>query len=191
MTSSDSEPPSPDSVETLLRAARDNHTITIGFWVNLWGAHIDSAGRDGTTALMEAAYAGHASAARLLVERGASVKARNKLGDGVMMRAVKGGRAEMVRLLIELDAPLADEDASGMRPLALAQKNGQQEIVRLLQEALEQAGETAYRAFMEGSSRTFVAMKPLVKKGTGDIPVDANPGACDGAADEEQTRNRR
>lgn len=63
-------------------------------------------GRDRTdqTALMRAAWQGHAEIVNLLVERGADVNAKSDLGLTVLMGAAKHGHTAVVEMLKKVGA---------------------------------------------------------------------------------------
>ena len=73
------------------------------------GVKADSEGRHGLTPLMLAAAGGRLDLARLLVEKGASVNARERFfGQTVLAHAARGKHAEMVRWLLEHGSTDAD-----------------------------------------------------------------------------------
>ena len=73
------------------------------------GVKPDTEGRHGLTALMLAASENHIDVARLLVERGADVDARERFfGQTVLAQATRSKRPEMVRWLLEKGSTDAD-----------------------------------------------------------------------------------
>eukprot|EP00976_Prorocentrum_cordatum_P047194 953207-Prorocentrum_minimum.AAC.1 len=64
------------------------------------------------TALMAAAYGGHACTVRHLVESGAALERGNKHGDTALMAAAAGGHAEAAGVLLAsgADANTRDHD---------------------------------------------------------------------------------
>ncbi len=92
----------------------------------------------GETALMEAAMSGLPAAARLLVERGADVNARNGEGLTPLMFAVGAadrGTTEIVEILLAAGADPHAEDASGTSALKLARELGAHSLVAALERA--------------------------------------------------------
>jgi ankyrin repeat protein len=76
------------------------------------GADVEAANAEGQTALMVVARTGRVDAARLLIERGARVNARESFGgQTALMWAAAQKHPEMIRLLIENGA---DVDARGV-----------------------------------------------------------------------------
>ncbi|HET7747296.1 MAG TPA: ankyrin repeat domain-containing protein, partial [Vicinamibacteria bacterium] len=73
------------------------------------GVKADDEGRHGMTALMAAVAGGHLEVARLLVERGADVDAKERFfGQSVLAQAAGAKRPELVRWLLEKGARDAD-----------------------------------------------------------------------------------
>nr|CAA9235529.1 hypothetical protein AVDCRST_MAG63-1175 [uncultured Armatimonadetes bacterium] len=66
----------------------------------------------GDTALMLAAFEGHAPVVRLLLDRGADPKATNNRGQTAMNRAVLRGRADMVALLSDYGERITSVEAA-------------------------------------------------------------------------------
>lgn len=89
---------------------------------------------DGFFPLGLAAFFGHADGVRLLLARGADVRAvaRNPMKVQALHSAVAAKSAEIVRLLLEAGAPVNDAQQDGWTPLHGAVHNGEADIVRLL-----------------------------------------------------------
>jgi ankyrin repeat protein len=78
---------------------------------------------DGRTCLMTAALHGHLDICRLLIEKGAQVKAKDRSGYTPLHYAAEKGRIEIVRLLCDLGADVEariTEWPRGSRPLHMA-----------------------------------------------------------------------
>ena len=119
---------------TLLDAARsDDHATAIGNAAVLaalldGGADVESSNSDGQTALMVVARGGNTAAAKLLIERGANVNAREqRKGQTALMWAVAQSHPAMVDLLIasgaEIDARSTVNDWERMVTAEPRQKN--------------------------------------------------------------------
>ena len=99
------------------------------------GADPGTAGEDGRTALMLAAFDGHSDTTRLLLERGAKVGDRDGAGRTALMYAASGPNSETVRLLLEWKAnPLDTDDEEHFTALMFAAAEGHADVVRLLLE---------------------------------------------------------
>ena len=79
-----------------------------------------AAGPDRTTALHEAADGQQAEAARLLLEHGAQVDARDAAGDTPLDLAARRGAAGVIEVLLAAHAAPDAADARGVTPLMLA-----------------------------------------------------------------------
>ncbi|KAK3174034.1 hypothetical protein OEA41_001278 [Lepraria neglecta] len=88
----------------------------------------------GRTPLHEAAWAGKTGAVRLLVERGADVRAQDDNGWTALHRAAKQGFADTAQLLLDLGSPTDLRDRSEMRMTAyeLAAAHMREDVVRAL-----------------------------------------------------------
>ena len=82
---------------------------------------------------MLAAFNGHTDIARLLLDGGAQVNARDPVGRTSLMYAATGPNQETVRVLLEHKAdPLAADQEEQFTALMFAAAEGQAEVVRLL-----------------------------------------------------------
>ncbi|KAL2056011.1 hypothetical protein ABVK25_003653 [Lepraria finkii] len=92
----------------------------------------------GRTPLHEAAWAGKIGAVRLLVERGADMRAQDDNGWTALHRAAEKGFADAAQLLLDLDSPTDLRDRSEMRMNAfeLAVAHKREDVVRVLDSVL-------------------------------------------------------
>ncbi len=77
------------------------------------GANLNAGDKDGTTALMASAWAGHMETVRLLLTTEADVNAADASGRTALMEATYGGEAEITRLLLEAGADWTIADSDG------------------------------------------------------------------------------
>ena len=75
-----------------------------------------------------------ANVARLLLDRGADINARNIWGSTPLHASTFMGRIEVVRVLLERGADVGAVDKQGRTPFSLAKKYGYDEIMKLLSE---------------------------------------------------------
>jgi ankyrin repeat protein len=89
------------------------------------GAKVDARSKLGRTPLLiAAAYDGATEAARLLIEKGADVKARDGGGTSVLEQAAGSNHIGLVRLLLAKGAAVNTADDGGFTPLMSAAGNG-------------------------------------------------------------------
>ena len=89
----------------------------------------------GLTVLMLAAFCGAVSAARVLLERGASISLVNAYGRTPLMFAAMAGHEEMVSLLLSVGAAPDGVDAWGRDAATWAEIRGYPHIQRLINTA--------------------------------------------------------
>jgi ankyrin repeat protein len=125
----------PEQDQQLIDAAMDGDLAKIKALIS---ARADVNARDkawGMTALMFAVGHGYTEIAKLLVEKGADVDARDKDGFTALMMAAWQGHAEIAKLLIDRGADVNAEANDGFTALMAAEKGGYTEIVKLLKAA--------------------------------------------------------
>jgi ankyrin repeat protein len=93
---------------------------------------VNAAGPDGTTALHWAARSDDPEIVRLLIARGADVRATNRYGITPMWQAALNGNAQIIEALAEAGAPVDVTLASGETPLLVAARTGKVDAVRAL-----------------------------------------------------------
>jgi ankyrin repeat protein len=91
-----------------------------------------------------AAYADPAIA-RLLLDKGADINARDRYGRTALIRAAETGCAEVVRLLIDRNAALEEKDKTGETALDKAEKRRYGVTAAILKEALRTRKSTALK----------------------------------------------
>jgi ankyrin repeat protein len=100
------------------------------------GGSIDSASKDGFTALHFACFFGQPEAARLLLEHGAAVDvvAANPTRVMALHSAALARNLEAARLLVERGAPVNARQQGGWVPIHAAAQNGDRAMVEMLLE---------------------------------------------------------
>jgi hypothetical protein len=111
------------------------HSI-VDFLVVEWSQNVHSRGfssfTDNVTPLLLASKRGHVKAARMLIEHGAAVMARNGDGETPLHVASQEGQMEVALILIEHGADAKAQDRNGWTPLHRASSKGQMEVARML-----------------------------------------------------------
>ncbi|VDN97700.1 unnamed protein product [Rodentolepis nana] len=117
----------------LMEAASGNH-VKVGAILLSYGADVNAppvqTSRD--TALTIAADKGKAEFAKLLLDHGANVEARNKKGATSLWLACNGGHLEVVQKLIEKGADVNSQDHRKVSCLMAAFRRGHIKVVELL-----------------------------------------------------------
>jgi ankyrin repeat protein len=138
------------------------------------GADVNTAVAGGRTALIEAAWGGHADIVKYLIERGASVNSADTSGYTPLMRAAEEGHAPIVTLLLKKGADVNTRgNVRGSTALMLAAEKGEVKIIELLIDhgamlnAVDQFEETAlaraYRA-EQMKAVTYLESKGATRK---------------------------
>lgn len=96
------------------------------------GANVNEAERDGTTALLWAAYHSDPELVALLLERGADPNAANEFGVTPLLQAARMGDAATMRVLLEGGAAIVVEDSPLEPTLHAAARAGSVDAVNLL-----------------------------------------------------------
>jgi ankyrin repeat protein len=90
---------------------------------------------DGSTPLMQAAFAGDVGEAERLLKEGADVRATNSYGANAMQLAADTGNTELIRLLLKAGADPESPNADGETALHLVARSGNVEAAKLLLKA--------------------------------------------------------
>ena len=115
--------------DNLIYAAQDNDTNRIDSILKSRIVNINARSYHGYTALMWASEYGNLEAAKLLIENGADVNAKDKYGDTALIEA---GHLEVVKLLIENGADVNAKNEDGKTALMRASREGHLEVVKYL-----------------------------------------------------------
>jgi hypothetical protein len=121
--------------EELLDAARNGDTARVRELLRK-GANANAKDRGGWTPLHWAAFWGHVDVAKLLLEHGADVNAKESVYDATPLHvAAATGHADVARLLLEHGADVnAKYGDSDLTPLHVAALYGHADVARLLLE---------------------------------------------------------
>ena len=118
--------------EILLEAARDGNLDGVIALLKS-GVDVNFVNKDGVTALMSAAYKGHAVVAGVLVNAGAAVDLQDKsdFGSGftALMWAANEGHDEIVSLLLKAGADFNLQTVSGYTALMLTAEQGHYRVI--------------------------------------------------------------
>ncbi|PON19964.1 pfs domain-containing protein, partial [Trichoderma gamsii] len=88
--------------------------------------------RTGAALLHDAAQIGRLEVVKLLLDRGASVEAKNNDGSTPLHDAAQNGRLDVAKLLLDRGASVKAENKDGSTPLHDAAQNGQLDVAELL-----------------------------------------------------------
>ncbi len=99
------------------------------------GAKVNDAAKDGSTALLWAAYHSNLDMTRALLAAGAKVDAPNKYGITPLLQASRTGDAPIMGALLKASADAKKASPQGESPLMAASKTGRLDAVKLLLEA--------------------------------------------------------
>ncbi len=103
----------------LLKAVKDNDASTIQKLIDA-GIDVEVKDKTGNTALMHAAYAGHAEIVKALIAAGASINAKNHSDRTALMYATSKGHIEIMVVLITGGAEVNVQDRTGWTPVIYA-----------------------------------------------------------------------
>src|SRR5437764_265877 len=81
------------------------------------GTQVNATNRDGSSALMAAAFGGHLEAVQALIASGADVNVTDSQGRTPLMAAAMSGSLPLVRALLDRKADLRAEDRGGSTAL--------------------------------------------------------------------------
>ena len=96
------------------------------------GANINAKNNKGWTALMWAAYYGHAEVAEVLLKHGADVNSKDNDGWTALMWAASWGKTEVAEVLLKHGADVNAKANNGKTALMWAARNGHTEVAELL-----------------------------------------------------------
>src|ERR1700674_5415018 len=102
----------------LMRAAAEGDTSRVSSLIQQ-GENVNQADR-GFTPLLAATQLGRIETARLLIEKGADVHARDPAGHTALEFAAHGGHLELCKMLVDRGAQLDAADEVGATPLEVA-----------------------------------------------------------------------
>jgi ankyrin repeat protein len=118
----------------LMSAARTGSVASVAALL-AHGARVDSREPvQDQTALMWAVGEGHEDVARMLVRRGADLRAKSKGGYTSLLFAVRKGNVAIVRTLLEAGANVNDVSTDGVTPLVMATLRGHWDLAKVLLE---------------------------------------------------------
>ena len=115
-----------------------------------------------STPLHLASQEGHVAVARILVEYGGNVAAKDEQGWTPLHRASEDGHVEVTRFLVEHGADVAAKDGDGWTPLHRASDRGDVELARVLVQhgadaaAQDEGGRAPLHQASEGGHVEFV-----------------------------------
>ncbi len=118
-------------LQDFLAAARTNNTEELIAGLKS-GVLVDSAEADGRTALMIATHANAIDAARVLIDAGADVNAKDRLQDSPYLYAGAEGRLEILKMTVAAGADLTAVNRYGGTALIPAAHHGHVEVVNYL-----------------------------------------------------------
>ncbi|KAL3451783.1 ankyrin repeat-containing domain protein [Aspergillus insuetus] len=155
----------------LLLAARYGHADIVRRLLLLAG-RVDLEAWDawsGRTALAEAAASGQAELAKLLLEKGANVKTKDRNLCSPLLLAVENGHDEVVKMLLSHGAPVNTRHKHYQTPLSSAAERGRLKCVELLLEhgamvdAQDEYGRT--ELFHAAENRRVMVVERLLERG--------------------------
>lgn len=130
------------------------------------GAHVNETDSTGFTALMFTANRKDYTAfARLLLDNGVAIDAKNIYGNTPLIFAADAGNAEMVRFLLDNKASPDERNKNGYTAQGVAEARGHSNVVRILKEFAEGLRALATeKARVEASHTLAAARQERLKK---------------------------
>ena len=117
----------------LLHAVVGGHTLLVDWLLDQPGLTLEDRSNDGMTPLLVAAECGHLDVVQHLLQRGASLAAKDQWGRNALLNAVVGGNALMVDWLLEQPGVTLEYASNdGLTPLLVAAKWGHLDVVQHL-----------------------------------------------------------
>jgi uncharacterized protein len=113
--------------------------------------------------LFDAARLGCEDLATRLLDKGASLQARDRTGSRPLARAAAAGQADIVTLFLEKGAPIDARDLDGSTALFKAAENGRTEIVRLLVDGGANVNLPGRSEATPVAAAAFLGSKPIVQ----------------------------
>lgn len=117
--------------ESLRNAAMLGDADAVARFIGI-GTPVDSRDRDGRTALLLATHADHVEVARILIDAGADVNAKNSIADSPYLYAAAEGRLEILAMTLARGADLGSTNRYGGTGLIPAAHHGHVEAVYML-----------------------------------------------------------
>lgn len=123
-----------DTVLSLLQAKSPKNGSRSSIDINCKGR---SKANQGWTPLHLAAYFGHISVVKALLENGADVNARNGMGDTPLHRAAFTGRADVVTLLIQYNTDVTIINGEGRKPSQVTNSTEVKQLIKAAERSLQ------------------------------------------------------
>src|SRR5580658_2731798 len=124
----------PNATALLDAAQSGDHAAALRL-VGAKGADVNSAGADGSTAIMYAAANGDLELVRALIKAGANAKVANQLGTSALTEASIIGSAPIIDALLKAGADPNFKTPNGETPLMAAARSGKVDAAKLLLDA--------------------------------------------------------
>lgn len=119
-------------ISVLILAAQRGHKDVVKMLLDFKANPNYAIPDDGNTALLWALWTEHVECARVLVEGGADIHAKNHKGESVFMGAAQNGYLELIDKIIAEGEDVNEQSDSGTTPLMEASYYGQPEAAKKL-----------------------------------------------------------